>query len=215
MAVVFFIVICILIVLALLVFSTISFLIEKVEFSNKAKIKLDYIIHFELKILGKVRILRVSITPQKIEKIMKKFNLKERLHKINWKDLKADLPSNERTIQIVKKLDLKLEEFQLKLELGTEDVIITSFLVMLISSVLAMVLTKVIKHYEKEKYSYEIMPIYENRNVIKLMLNGKIQIKVFSIIAIIFELIKANRKEEKKNKQKDILKKKKYSYGYE
>lgn len=215
MAVVFLILILILIILALFVFSSISFLVEKLQFSNKAKIKLDYTIHFELKILRKIRILNVSITPQRIEKIMKKFNLKEKLGQINWKDLKADLPSKEQTSQIVKKLDLKLEKFQLKLELGTEDVIITSFLVMLISSVLAMLLTKAIKHYEKEKYSYEIMPIYENRNVIKLILNGKIEIGVFSIIAIVFDLIKAHKKQKVKEKKEDILNKKKYSYGYE
>ena len=91
-------------------------------------------------------------------------------------------------IDVLKKLNPKLQEIKLELKLGTEDVILTSFLIAIISIIISMLLSKVIEKFDEKKYKYQILPIYNSQNSIKIALEGIIDIKLVNIISILFRL---------------------------
>ena len=101
------------------------------------------------------------------------------------KEKKQDIKMN---IDVLKKLDPKLEKIKLDLKLGTEDVVLTSFLIVIVSIIISMMLSKIIKKYDEKKYKYMIIPVYNNSNSIKITLEGIIDIKLVNIISIIFRL---------------------------
>ena len=69
-----------------------------------------------------------------------------------------------------------------------------------------------ITRLKKERYIYNIKPLYYNKNLYKINLNCIIEIKMVHIINIIFILIKKGRK---KNEQSTTSNRKPYAYSYE
>ncbi|MBO5479403.1 MAG: hypothetical protein J6A04_06965 [Clostridia bacterium] len=214
MAVVFFIILFFILLLLVVVFSTIKIRMQRVSISNceSKKMKYNYSIIFELRFLNFIRVLKLEINPEKIKKLNQKVNLTQKLQKVDFKKVKKDLPSKEERKELMKKLKIKLEEFHLNLEFGTKDVLITSAIIAILSSALGIMIARLIDHYEEEKYEYKMLPIYKNKNVIKLSLNCIIQIKVVHIISIIYTLVK-KRKEKRKNERTSNRRSYDYSYG--
>jgi hypothetical protein len=194
--------------------STINICVQNVDISkeNLQKINYDYLVFIKLKFLNKIDILKIKINPERINKINSKFKIKEKMEQANLKKLKKDLPNKNEFKDMYKKLNVKLEEIHLNLELGTYNCIITSALITILSSVFGIVLSKFIYNYDSKKHQYKMMPIYQNKNIIKLSFNCIIQVKVVHIISIIFKLIK-NRKESKKNES--ASNRRSYDYSYE
>lgn len=95
----------------------------------------------------------------------------------------------------------KLEEFKLNLNLGTEDVLLTSFLIFIISIAISMFLGKNIKKYDEKRYKYIILPNYNNKNSIKMLFSGILQIKLVNIISTVFKLGLRNKKKVIKGKE--------------
>lgn len=214
MAIVFFIITFFLLLSILFVISTIQIRVQRLTISNEEKEKLqyDYQIFLELILFHKVKMISLEIDKKKIEILDKKINLEQKLKKIDLKKIKKDLPSKQEMKKISEKINVKLERFHLLLDLGTIDVIITSAIITIISSALGIVLSKLIKHYQKEKYEYKIVPIYQNKNVINLSLNCIIQVKMVHIISIIYMLRKF-RKEKKRYER--TSNRRSYDYSYE
>ncbi len=212
MAVVFFIMLFFILILLVIVCSTIKIEIQKLRFLNNEtdKLQYDYLMFLELRFLNHIKIVRLTLTPQKLKRLNQKVNLKEKLQKINLKEMKKDLP--QKVKQLEKQLKIQLEQLHFYLEIGTKDVIITSAMIALIGSFVGILLPKWIKQYRHEKYKYKIMPVYQNQNVIKLSLNCIIQVKVIHIINIIFTLVK-KRKESKKHER--TSNRRSYDYSYE
>ena len=130
----------------------------------------------------------------------------------DYRKVKEELPSKRELREQFKKLDINIEEFHLKLEFGTQDVIITSAILTILASLLGGVFARYIHHYEKEKYEYKMTPIYENKNIVKLFLNCIIQVRLVHIIRIIYYFIK-KRKENKKYERTSNRRSYDYSYG--
>lgn len=214
MAIVFFVILFFLFALLMIICSTINIDIQRLKFSNgeESKLKYDYLIFLELRFLNRIKIMRLTVTPQKLRALNKKVRINEKLQKINVKDIKKDLPDKSEIKELGKKLNVRLEEFHFHLEIGTKDVIITSAIITVLASFIGILLPKWIKQYHHEKYNYTIMPIYQNRNAIKLSLSCIIQVKVIHIINIIFALVK-KRKESKKHER--TSNRRSYDYSYE
>ena len=70
------------------------------------------------------------------------------------------------------------------------DNIITSFAVATISSIISIILARNIKKYEKDKYIYSIIPIYEDKPMLKIKLNCIIDIKIVHIMNVIYMMLK-------------------------
>lgn len=211
MAIVFFIILFLALLILVITLSTLQIRIKKANISNMnlGKIEYDYLFFIELKFLNKLKIIQIAIDKEKVSKLSKKFKLKE---KIDIKKVEKGIPNKKERKKLQEKLDIKLNEFHLKAEIGTYDVIITSAIIAVISSAIGIVMAKLIDNYKKEKYEYIIMPVYKNKNVINLSLNCIIQVKMVHIISIIFTLLR-KRKEKRKYVRTSNRRSYDYSYG--
>ena len=214
MAIVFFIILFLILCILLITFSTIKINIQKLNFNNEeVNSALDYSFFIELYFLDKIKIFSLMINPEKLEKLNKKMNLETKIKQVNFSKIKNELPNKNEIKELVKKLKIKLDEFHLILQIGTEDVIITSAIVTGIASILGIILAKLIKNYNDEKYRYEIMPVYKNKNMVKLSFDCIIKVKMIHIINIIYRL---NKKEKKGVKEYERTSNRgAYGYSYE
>lgn len=214
MAVVFFIILFFILIILAIICSTIKINVQRLKFSNgeRKNLQYDYLIFLELLFLNRIKIMKLTLTPQKLKALSEKVKINEKKQKINVKDIKKDLPDKSEVKELGKKLNVRLEAFHFHLEIGTKDVIITSAIVAVFASIIGILLPKWVRRYCEEKYQYKIIPIYQNQNVIKLSLNCIIQVKVIHIINIIFTFVK-KRKESKKNER--TSNRRSYDYSYE
>lgn len=205
-----FISIFILLAILLVVLSTVSIKIEKLNLSNynsKNKLEYDYIIFIQLHFIGKIKILSIKIDKEKLRKL----DIKQKIEKIDIDTIKKDLQLKEKSKEIFKKLKIEIPKFDLRINLGTEDVIITSAVITILSTIVSVGLATIIKQYDEEKYRYAIYPIYQNKNIIKLDLSCIIKVKMVHIIYIIYVLLKKRRVE----KHERTSNRRTYDYSYE
>ena len=209
MTIVFWILGVILLFLVVFIGLTIQTKVENIvlQKEERKEMVLDYTVKVRLLFLGKVPVGQITITKQKLEKL----HLEQKIQQMNWKNIEQELPKKEEAKELFEKLKIQLMAFHLRIDLGIEDVSVTSMLTTLLASGLGWILARAIKRYDPEKYAYEIHPIYENRNAINLQLNCIIQVKMVNIIGMIYILLK--RKKKEKNIQ--VTKQKVYDYSYE
>lgn len=187
----------------LFVTSTLRVIVETLELSNdkekknnEAKVKIQWYA------FNKIRIVSIPIKNRQIQKI----HLKQELEKIEMQDIG---PTKQEIITLLK--EIKLKKLDLDITIGTEDVIITSAIVLLISTGMSFLLPKVIEKYEPEKYKYKILPVYQNENLYKLKLDCIIYVKMVHIIYILQVILK--RKRDGKNAR--TSNRRSYDYSYE
>lgn len=210
MVLVFFICTFLILAIMLMVLSTILIRIEKFKISNYnncGKPKFDYKIFFELFFLNKLKIFSLKID----KKILDKINVQQKMKNVDFKQVKTDMPSKKEIKQLIKKLKIDIEKLNIKLEIGTIDVILTSAIVTILASAIGIGLARIIKEYNKDKYNYEIYPVYQNLNLIKLDLNCIIKVKMVHIIFVIYLLLKKRRVE----KHERTSNRRTYDYSYE
>lgn len=186
----FLFVFIILIVLSIMIYTSrigieIQNLIIDTEKVKGEKINKDSKIYIYLLIFKKIKLFKKNI--REIDKQKMKFKSKDIKMKIlKNKDLKVNYK------YLLQKIDIDIEQIDLNIQFGTEDAAFTAILTGIISSIFGMVL---------RKPKYEIIPIYTNRNIVKIKLDC-----IFSIYLMqyIYKLI-ANKI---KDLEKDSLKKK-------
>lgn len=175
------------------------------ESNTKNNEKLN--IEIALKVYG-IKILKIKFDKKKLEKIYAKISIskikknnKKHISKIVKKKIKKE----------IKKVDLKIEMLDLNIDLGTSDVLITTFTVSALSIIISNVLPYIIDtHKNIKNYKYKIMPIYKQNILYKLNLNCIINANLVHIINIIF-LIRKGRSD----KNERTSNRKSYDYSYE
>jgi len=176
---VFFILIIFLIII---ISSTVKIKIDEKLLDSYKKIRdLNYIISINL--FNKIKIISFKITNDKIGK-------SNRIIKSGYKEVFKVLR------RIFKTRIIKLEKLNINLKLGTEDVEITSYIVTSISVILSQFLAKQIDNFSNENYRYQIVPLYINKNALKLSINCIASIKLVHIIYMIYVL---KRKDDENN----------------
>ncbi len=165
----------------------------------------DYKIFFYVCVLNKIPIFRLSFTKEKIEKINQEFQIKEKIipeiekEKSIQKDLK----------EILENIKLETEKLDLEVELGTENVILTSFLIPAVSTILTILLQKTKCKPNKQKF--KVQPVYKSKNLVNFQLEGIFKVKMIHIISTICILRKKRRVEEHERTSNRGA----YDYGYE
>lgn len=210
MVLVFFICTFIILTITVIVLSTISIKIDRFKLSNyneRGKAKYDFKIFLELFFLNKLKIFSLKIDKKQIKKI----NLQQKMKNVDFNKLKTKAPSKEEINKLIKKLKINVAKLNFRLEIGTMDVILTSAIITFLASAIGIGLARVIKEYSKEKYQYEIIPVYQNKNQIKLDLNCIIKVKIVHIISVIYLLVKKGRVE----KNERTSNRRSYDYSYE
>lgn len=213
MAIVFFIILFLILLILLILFSTIRINVEKFNFNNEnVSNKCDYRFFINLYFLDKIKFFEVMINEERIKKLNQKMSIETKIKDIDFKKVKGNLPNKKEIKNAIKRMNINLDEFHLILKVGTEDVIITSALVAGIASALGFILAKLIKNYKDEKYRYEIIPVYKNKNMVNLSFDCIIKIKMIHIIGIIYTLV---NKRKEKIKHERTSNRRSYDYSYE
>ncbi len=193
-------------IIIVLIFSKIQVEIENFRLNllkNKNKILNDtFLFKIKLVIIGTLPIINLKINREKLENNLKDKKIKLDINKIGKQITKEN-------INDAKKLQMHIEKIKLKINFGTENTILTSFIVPIISTIWSIVLTK--KRVKEEKQRLEINPIYNKGNLVNIVFEGIFEIKMIHIIKVICAKIKKRRVE----KYERTSNRRAYDYSYE
>lgn len=218
MMLVFYIILAIIILVLTLIFITYFSKIE-IDVKNLYMNSMDkkqnnnkLVIYILLKI-GKYSWLKFKIKKEKITKIYdkikkiedKNIQIKKKVEKI-FKGTAKTIIKDKKFSEIFHYAKIDIQELQAELLVGTENPIITSYTVAFIAIIISNILPHIIKELP-EKINYKVQPIYQNRNIYILKLNGKFSIKIKNIIHIVLVLIRLAKLNNKSNTYKEETKK--------
>ncbi len=178
-------------VFIIIVLSTIKFEIVDFELSNIIQITpKNYKIKLSFYLFGKIKLFSFKLNSERARKMYSKMNIE-----------KFDIEKGRKlltikNINILKKLNTRLDYLDLELDLGLEDAIFTTELITLISTVISNILPHIISKYIPNKYRYKIMPIYINKNAYYIKLNCIFQLKIVHIINIIYIYLKKGKSDK-------------------
>lgn len=194
-------------IITLIIASTLHIQIKNLSVSNmKPKNTNEYAIIFSLYLGNKIKWIWFRLNDKKVRKMYSKIQLE----KLDFKKFRKDFKVKD--LKELPRLQPKISYLNLDASLGVISPVITSFLVATIASIISIALPYLAKSLQKERYIYNIKPLYYNKNLYKINLNCIIEIKMVHIINIIFVLIKKGRK---KNEQSTTSNRKPYAYSYE
>lgn len=206
-----FVFIMIIIIVYIIISLKINFKIETFNYNSMLpkKVKLKYNILITIYIFNKIPIIKIKLTTKSWNKIRQK--VKKRIDEIDVTDIERDREINKKILEITKMLKINIKDFNLRLELGTEDAIITSFLVPIIGIIISYLLRQNMVDFKRQKFI--IQPVYCNQNLLNLVFSGIFEIKMIHIINIIYVLIKGRGKEWKN--ERTTSNRRAYGHSYE
>ncbi len=207
---VFLLIILIVILIILTIRIKFEFINFKFNSQNKEHLKKDYEIKITLFTFQKVPILKTKINNKKINKIINNEKIKNIIKKQEMRIIEDRKNVDKKILKGLKKLNIELEEMNLNILIGTEDASITAFIIPIISTALAVILSKNVKECN-DKQVFLINPVYINQNLINIEFSGIFQIKMIHIINTI--CIVNKRKRVDKNER--TSNRRSYDYGYE
>ena len=230
--VLFFVIITMALVCIIVIFnSSFKLSISKLKIDTENG-NIDYEIKFGLYFMKKIRIIGLKLNKDKQEKIKRRIQklqnskLIKKLSKTSIKKIPLKLEKKlEREILfnnikplklakiIFKNLKIEILKFKMNLQIGLEDVIITSSLITIISVIVPIILRLTNKYIKNiNNYRYKILPIYGNKNVLKLDLDCIINLKFVHIINIIYIIVKMKRRSDKNERTSN---RRSYDYCHE
>lgn len=183
-----------------------NFKADKIHHINK-----NYLIKISLKLFDRIKWINLRFNNEKL----KKMHIKEYLEKLDIKQIEKDI--NLAEIKEIITIKFKIQRLNLKINLGLEDIMLTTYLIPVICTILSILL---VKKAEKEAYpenlNYEINPIYNKGNTYSLSLNTIVNFKITDIIKTIYRVYKINKKtkKEKEKIDKKTEKKQKIKMGF-
>ena len=197
----------ILIFFILILFSKIRIEVVNLKFSSISNKHLNnnYKIVIKLCALNKIPIIKLNLTKYKLEKL----KIREKIKNIDLKVWKNKNNIDKNFLKAIKKVNISIKKINLRIELGTENASLTAFLVCLLSSIISILFRKKVTSHDKQKYI--ISPIYNNQNIINMLISGIFEIKMIHIINIIYIL---NKKEGVKKNER-TSNRRSYEYSYE
>ena len=194
----------ILLILAILIILTINSQLElhisnlKLSTAENPKVKAKYKIELGIILFNKIKIFNINTSKMKVDKQ----NLGKVVKKIQEKDENyTNKKLINKVIKNLRNMNIEIKKLNLKLQIGVEDAAQTALLIGVISSIIAILLRSKLKEPNK----YEVMPIYQNKNILKLELDCIIRINLANYI------YKNIMKGRKKNERKSSYRK---SYAY-
>ena len=217
MAFLFYMILVLVLFSFVLVLSKIQIEIQKFEYkrktyknnlSNKKEIKTnnDFLIKFKLCIFKKIPITFLRINNKKLDKLKEKKmfinigkSLKNTMDKMQLQFIdKLIKNQSQKTIldvlSITKELKLRFKKLDLKVNVGLSDVIVTSFLIPTITTIISFFFRNT--NFDLKNSKYTINPIYnlgDYGSEINIFLKCIIEVKMIHIINIMY-IIKKQRK---------------------
>lgn len=184
----FFITISIILVNAImLIFSSFKLIVTNLEINNSNnKIMPIYELKIAFYLLGKIKLFSFKINNNKTKKILEKDFIKQKIENIKIKSHEKSKKQKKFQIKILKQFikKLELESINLLIYVDTKNVILTSYFVGIISSIIPNILKENIKNFDSKHHIFKITPLYKNQNYIYIKLNCIINIKIVHIISM-------------------------------
>jgi len=195
-----FLIIILIIITTNLKFSTIT----KPHLNNKYQIKI------KICTFGILPIFNIKINSKKINKILKNQKVKEKIKEEQTKIIENKANIDKELITSLKNIRTEIKEINLKISIGTENASLTAFVIPVISTLLAIILSKQINKYNN-KQSFLVTPVYIDQNLINIEGSGIFEIKMIHIINTIC-IVNKKRKGDKNERTSN---RRSYDYGYE
>ena len=185
----------IILITIILLFSKIKININKFNYLsiNPKNRKTDYNIIIQLIILKKFPILEIKFNKNNIIKIEKiKRKIKNKFETFDFTEIEKDKEIKKKILEIIKKLKIDIDKINLNIEIGTENAVLTSFIIPVVATLLTYILKNNIKNnvIKSEENKFKIKPIYYNQNLLNILFSGIFEIEMIHIINIICILIK-------------------------
>lgn len=206
----------IILITIILLFSKIKININKFNYLsiNPKNRKTDYNIIIQLIILKKFPILEIKFNKNNIIKIEKiKRKIKNKFETFDFTEIEKDKEIKKKILEIIKKLKIDIDKINLNIEIGTENAVLTSFIIPVVATLLTYILKNNIKNnvIKSEENKFKIKPIYYNQNLLNILFSGIFEIEMIHIINIICILIKKEGVKEYERTSN----RRTYGYSYE
>lgn len=192
---IFFSIIILLILIAFLILiSDLKIYIKNIYLSNIKKENNENAknsdIKISLSIFNKLNFISLKLNKDRIKNIGKKFHIE----KLDIKKIEKEVQPKD--LLLLKELKIKISKLNLDVKLGVEDVILTSYIIALISILISNILPHIIKKNMYKNFFYDIKPIYKDKNLYEISLNCIIEVKMVHIINMIYKIVKKRRSDK-------------------
>lgn len=204
----FYIILIIFIITLILLLSEIKLIIEDFEIFKNFETSIlkkwnvpNYRGILGLYFLGKIKLFSIKINDNKTKKILEKDYIKEKIKntkKLNKYQSKEKIDIAKRALKNLIK-EIKIKSFNLKICIDTKNVILTSYLIAIISTIIPNIIRNNIEKFNSENHSFKVSPLYKNQNYIYVKFNCIISIKVVHIINM-FKVMGGKKNERSSNR---------------
>ena len=190
----------------------IKFQIQNLKISTNEKPHLNkkYQIKIVIHTLGFIPILKIKLNNKKIKKIINNQKIKEKIKQQKTKIIENKANVDKELIKSLKNIKTEIKEINLKIRIGTENASLTAFTIPVISTFIAIFLSKQIKKYN-DKQVFLVEPVYLDKNLLNIEISSIFQIKMIHIINTICIV----NKKRKGDKNERTSHRRSYHYSYE
>ena len=165
-------------------FTTIEIEVQNIRYSTDKKegrnLNPDYKIEIKLYLFEKIKFFKFDITKLKMERL----KLKKSFYQLEQKMIKNTNQWDIKALKALKNLHVELKKIKLKVYLGLEDAGSSAICVGILSTLVANLLRNVIP--KNEENFWQIIPIYQNRNLLNINLDCIFRLKLIHIINTIY-----------------------------
>lgn len=188
------------------IFISIFFALILIILTSKFKINIKYLqkdqkslkIHFNVNLgmylFGFIKIFGITLKEDGIHFLIFRFSYNK--IKIDKESIK--MVKEFSILDILKSLNLKLEQLNINLNIGCENVMLIVFTVCIISTFLSILSSKNRKQINFKNYYYKITPIY-NSNELSFYTSMQISMKILNIIKTLLSTNKNTKKHKQYN----------------
>lgn len=194
MILVLFILLIPIIITILFLTSTLRIDVRRLKIINLSTNK-AYRINIKLKFLNKIQWLSIKLNSEKIKRINRKIHLDE----IDIKELESKFKFSD--LKEFSKIKINVTNLKLKISIGLEDIFITTYLIAIISTVIAVILPHISKLEDVKNIKYIVEPLYNKGNISNIEINTGIEITIFSILKSLIGIYKNRKEAEQENKR--------------
>lgn len=160
-----------------------DFMIEDI---NKKHVNDNFIFTLYLK-LFRIPVLKVDVTKATFRKNKVKIEINKMKQKIRQEEKKLDF----KMIAQLKKLKINFKSLNFMVNIGTEDAAVTALTTGVLATSIGIALRSIL-NLNKDNY-FKVIPIYQNKNLLKIDFNCMFEIKLINIIYTILALKKVSK----------------------
>ena len=210
-------IVLILLLLIMIIISKIEVEIQNLDMSNIDKKQNNKKLKVSISLrIGKLHWINVCLNKKKILKLNNKIKSYEQNNKAETEKKEVVIIlKNTEIRRLIMNTKVELNEFKANISIGTEDYVITSYLIGIISAIIPNILARA-KFGKKQKISktviYSVQPIYQPKNIYSVKMNIKVATKISHLLYIALMLAKTTKQYEsfnensKAKKDKNIMK---------